>query len=153
MNFKTLLITAVIFCTPLLLIASRPPKKKLVSGFYKVIDEKGIHLELNHTHKYYDVESTPFVSTRHIVSTAVTLVKFNGTSHPTLMIVFDAEGASANTKASSTGYKRTIGLILNNKLKLAPSMVGNITGNSINISGAYTLEQLKDLKAEIDKSK
>lgn len=155
-KLNVLLFVVGISCT---ILSFRLPKNShqdtLQSGWYIISNNPGTHFELNHTKKYYDINPIPIITTKHLVSTNVSMSpKVNGKSYATIIFTFDAIGTSNMNKAlAEFVYKRQIGLILNNKLKLVAEAPFSIKGPSISSSSSqYDLQQLKSLKQEVDTS-
>ncbi len=141
------------------IISFRLPKKPqqgtLQAGWYIISNDSGTQFELNHTKKYYDIDPVPIVTTKHLISINVNMSpKVNGKSYATITFTFDAIGTSNMNKAlAEFVYKRQIGLILNNKLKLVAEAPFSIKGSSISLSSSkFDLQQLKSLKEEVDTS-
>lgn len=123
------------------------------SGWYIISGDSGTQFELNNTKKYYDIDSAPIVTTKHLISTNVNMSPIvNGKSYPTITFTFDSIGTSNINKAlSEFVYKRQVGLILNNKLKLVAEAPFSIKGSSISCSSShFDLQQLNSLKEEVN---
>jgi len=155
-KLKVLLFIIVIsFTTPSLRLPEKSQQGTLQSGWYIISNDSGTHFELNHTKKYYDIDPVPIVTTKHLISINVNMSpKVNGKSFPTITFTFDDTGTGTVNKAlAEYVYKRQIGLILDNKLKLVAEAPFSIKGPSISLSSPQNdLEQLKSLKEEINDS-
>jgi preprotein translocase subunit SecD len=148
-------------CLLILLQSFKPLSQSQVinlkSGWYNV-SENGPCLKMTEeeTTKSYYVLEEPIVGSSEIKSMEVKMSpKVNNRSYPEIDFEFKPTGAQKLRDAlSKCVYKRQIGLIVNDKLRLVATGVAPVAGSKISISSSmYSIEALERLKKEITNSK
>jgi preprotein translocase subunit SecD len=73
-------------------------------------------------------------------------IGFDALGHPSLQLVFNSRGAKAFEKLTENNINKFLAIAIDELVILAPLVTGKIGGGRLEISGAFTIRELQNLK-------
>lgn len=122
----------------------------LPTGLYYIVDHPtGFHRQVENAVDAYDLLPTPIVTVERFAS--IVLERSDVRDGEVLSVQLDAQGTLAFSRATGAWLERKIGIVVDNRLLMAPVVRSRIPGGMFMITGSgLTHADLVEMKAKLE---